>query len=53
VLNYKYRISRTQEIKERLAETLGGCRWVYNYFYKASMPEFDMNHAFLELKENN
>lgn len=51
MLNYKFRLYPTHEQEQRFVETLDGCRWVYNYFYKREMSEFDMNYALVELKE--
>ena len=37
-----------------LEQTLGGCRWVYNYFLSITpMSEYDMNYALTELKEQH
>lgn len=53
VRNYRFRLYPTRHQEQKLAETLDGCRWVYNYFVKWSMSltEFDINYAITELKE--
>jgi putative transposase len=51
--NCKFRLYPTEEQEARLVETLDGCHWVYNYFNKGKMSEFDMNYALVELKEQH
>ena len=40
-------------MEQKLVETLDGCTWVYNYFYKRKMSEFDMNYVLVELKDQH
>src|SRR5579875_1111345 len=52
--NYKFRLYPSALQEQQLAETLDGCRWVYNYFLDngfTSESEYDMNYALTELKE--
>jgi len=51
--SYKFRLYPTVQQEERLVEALDGCRWVYNYFYKNSMPIYDMQFALTEIKEQH
>jgi len=51
VRNYKFRLYPTAMQKQRLLETLDGCRWVYNYFVGKNMSRQDMQFALTELKE--
>jgi putative transposase len=51
--NYKFRLYPTDEQESRLVETLDGCRWVYNYFYKNNMSAYDMQFALTEMKEQH
>ena len=54
VLNYKFRLHPTKEQEQVLEQTLGGCRWVYNYLLSIPpMSEYDMNYALTELKEQH
>src|SRR5579875_1271180 len=52
--NYKFRLYPSVQQEQQLAETLDGCRWVYNYFLDSGFTgesEYDMNYALTELKE--
>jgi putative transposase len=54
LLNYKFRLYPSEQQEQKLAETLEGCRWVYNYFLSIPpMSEYDMNYALTELKERH
>jgi putative transposase len=49
----KCRLHPTHEQKEKLEQTLDGCRWIYNYFRKRVMSVEDMQFALIELKESH
>ncbi len=53
--NYKFRLYPSKEQEGKLINTLGACRWVYNYFIKLAghgyLTKEDMNYALTELKE--
>jgi putative transposase len=49
--NYRFRLYPTKEIEQKFVETLDGCRWVYNYFFRIEMSKYDMQFALTELKE--
>jgi len=53
ILNYKFRLYPTLEQEKQLAETLDGCGWLYNYFYRSTMSKEDMQFALTELKEQH
>ncbi len=50
--NYKFRLYPTDEQESKLVNTLGACRWLYNYFLNKNIQsKEDMQFVLTELKE--